>query len=70
MVNRNAAVRVFKVLRGSPRVRESIYINPKVWGRLSDKIQAEIKAIREELKSADGRKTPEPKPIPLQYGLN
>ena len=57
-------------LEDSPRIRESLHINSKIWGRLSEEIQADIRAIKEKLKPPDKREVFKPKPIPPQYGLN
>ena len=58
MANENDAIRAFKVNRDLPKVRESLHINPKIWGRLNEEIYAQIKAIQEELKPPDKKKHP------------
>ena len=70
MANENGIVRAFKVIRDTPKVRESLHISPKIWQRLSEEVQAEIRAIREELSSSDKKEAYKPKLIPPQYGLN
>ena len=70
MANKNAVVGAFKVFRDFSRVRESLHINFNLWGKLSEEIQAEISAIKEEPKPPDRKETPKLKPIQAQYGLN
>ena len=56
LANKNGAIRAFKVLRNFPRVRESLNTYPKLWVRLNEKIQVEIRANKEELKPPDREK--------------
>ena len=66
MANENGLVRAFKVLRDTPRVRESLHINAKIWQKLSEEVQAVIRAIREEIKPSDKKEAYKPK----HYHLN
>jgi hypothetical protein len=69
MVKEQGVKRTFKTLN-SPQMRESLHINPKIWKRLSEEIQAEIRAIRDQINEAEKDQKPKSKPIPPQYGLN
>ena len=70
MANKNGTIKAFKVFKNFPRAKYSIQSNSKIQGRLSEEIQAEIRAMKEELKPPNRRETLKPKPIPPKYGLN
>ena len=73
MVEVHGARRAFQVLNRAPKFREQLSIHPKIWKRLSEEIQNEIKkvrdSVREEGRSKQSKNSP-PKSLPPQYGLN
>ena len=73
MAEEQGARRAYKVLRDYPKIRESLHIHPKIWKRLSEEIQNEIRAIRDQLEASESTEQPKhhsTKVIPPQYGLN
>jgi hypothetical protein len=76
MAEESGPRQAYNVLKGHPALRESLKIPYKIWKRLSESIQNEIKDIRDQLeesKPPDSRPinkpSSTPKSLPPQYGL-
>ncbi|HEY9710893.1 MAG TPA: hypothetical protein V6D48_21985, partial [Oculatellaceae cyanobacterium] len=77
MADESGPRKAFKVLREYPALRESLRIHPKIWKRLSEAIQSEIRTIRDQIETSDStenksnsKPTTTAKSLPPQYGLN